>query len=150
MDQRVDEAFLPLYQQLRAIAQARLSGNDSATLQATAVVHEALLRLSKRSLDSFTDEQHMLAAAAQAIRHVIVDHARRHRGAKTIGEGDETDAAIERIAGLGDASRIELVIDLDAALSSLDELDPELRTIVELHTFGSLGHAEVAALLNTS
>lgn len=150
MDQRVDDAFLPLYQQLRAIAQSRLAGNDGATLQATAVVHEALLRLSKRPIESYADEHHILAAAAQAIRHVIVDHARNKRAAKRTEAIDEQSATIECVAGLGDSRRVDLLIDLDEALVALSDLDIELRTVVELHTFGGLGHAEIAALLNSS
>lgn len=149
MEQRVEEIFLPLYQQLRAIAQAKLAGNESATLQATSVVHEALIRLSKRPADSFTDEQHMLACAAQAIRHVIVDHARRKRADERV-DLDEQASLFESATGLSDSKRVDLVIDLDRAMDSLSNLDSELRTIVEFHAFGGMSHAEVAQLLNTS
>lgn len=74
-------SFVALYEQLRAVARARLGGGGVGSLQATAVVHEALLRLSGKKLDDFADEQHILAAVSTAIRHVIVDHMRYHLGA---------------------------------------------------------------------
>ncbi|MBY0263342.1 MAG: sigma-70 family RNA polymerase sigma factor [Phycisphaerales bacterium] len=150
------ESILPLYQQLRAIAQARLAGGgrEVATLQATAVVHEALLRLADRPLESFSDDRHLLATAAQAIRHVVVDHARRKRSLKrdvgrNIGGTADGDA-IEHAVGLDDPAKVHLVIDLDDAMAKLADIDPELRTIVELHAFGGMEHAEVAALLGMS
>lgn len=152
----ITESILPLYQQLRAIAQARLAGGgrEVATLQATAVVHEALLRLADRPLESFNDDRHLLATAAQAIRHVVVDHARRKRSLKrdvgrNIGGTADGDA-IEHAVGLDDPAKVHLVIDLDEAMAKLADIDPELRTIVELHAFGGMEHAEVAALLGMS
>jgi RNA polymerase sigma factor (TIGR02999 family) len=150
------EAILPLYQQLRAIAQARLAGGgrEVATLQATAVVHEALLRLADRPVESFTDKQHLLASAAQAIRHVVVDHARRKRALKrdvhrNAGDAHDGDA-LEHALGLDDPAKVHLLIDLDEAMAKLADIDPELRTIVELHAFGGMEHAEVAALIGSS
>jgi RNA polymerase sigma factor (TIGR02999 family) len=150
------EVFVPLYQQLRAIAQSRLAagGREIATLQATAVVHEAMLRMADRPLESFRDEHHLLASAAQAIRHVVVDHARRKRAIKrdiSRNVGTDVDGdAVDRAMGLDDPARALLVIDLDEAMGKLADVDPELRTIVELHAFGGLQHAEVAALIGSS
>jgi RNA polymerase sigma-70 factor, ECF subfamily len=152
----VADAVMPLYHQLRAIAQARLAGGgrEIATLQATAVVHEALLRIADRPLEAFRDEQHLLASAAQAIRHVVVDHARRKRAIKrdvrrNVGSDVDGDA-VDRALGLDDPARALLVIDLDEAMDKLADVDPELRTIVELHAFGGMQHAEVAALIGSS
>jgi RNA polymerase sigma factor (TIGR02999 family) len=152
----VADAVMPFYQQLRAIAQARLAGGgrEIATLQATAVVHEALLRIADRPLEAFRDEQHLLASAAQAIRHVVVDHARRKLAIKrdvsrNVG-GDVDGDAVERAVGLDDPAKSLLLIDLDAAMDKLADIDPELRTIVELHAFGGMEHAEVAALIGSS
>jgi RNA polymerase sigma-70 factor (ECF subfamily) len=150
------EVILPLYQQLRCIAQARLAGGgrDVATLQATAVVHEALLRMADRPVESFRDDQHLLASAAQAIRHVVVDHARRKRALKRdVGRnvpGSDDGDAVEHAMGLDDPAKVHLVIDLDAAMAQLGDIDQELRTIVELHAFGGMDHAEVAALIGSS
>jgi RNA polymerase sigma factor (TIGR02999 family) len=147
--QSVQDALMPMYQQLRAIARARLAGRDAGTLQATAVVHEAILKLSGRPADSFNDDRHLLACAAQAIRHVVVDYARRKRAAKR-GSGQFVEDATEQVIDLRDAAKLDLVVDLDQAMQSLDEVDPELRTIVELFAFGGMTHAEIASLLQTS
>lgn len=148
------ELALPLYEQLRAIAHARLRGSEGVTLQPTAIVHEAILRLSGRSADSFTDEQHLLATMAQAIRHIVVDHvrhravAKRKLGEQAVSE-DATDAA-ERAFGLSNPARAALVIEIDEALRRLGDDDQELRTIVELHVFGAKEHQEIAVLMGIS
>lgn len=149
MVESIQESLLPLYQQLRAIAQARLSGKDVGTLQATAVVHEAMLKLANRTADSFTDDRHLLACAAQAIRHVVVDYARRKQAAKR-GVGEFIADATEQVIDLRDPARLDLVVDLDKAMDELGEIDPELRTIVELFAFGGMSHAEIASLLQSS
>lgn len=152
----VADVIMPFYQQLRAIAQTRLAGGgrEVATLQATAVVHEALLRIADRPLEAIRDEQHLLASAAQAIRHVVVDHARRKLAIKRdVSRNVVSDVdgdAVERAIGLDSPTKSLLVIDLDAAMGKLADIDPELRTIVELHAFGGMEHAEVAALIGSS
>lgn len=152
----VADVIMPFYQQLRAIAQSRLAGGgrEVATLQATAVVHEALLRIANRPLEAIRDEQHLLASAAQAIRHVVVDHARRKLAIKRdVSRNVVSDVdgdAVERAIGLDDPTKSLLLIDLDAAMGKLADIDPELRTIVELHAFGGMEHAEVAALIGSS
>ena len=152
----VADVIMPFYQQLRAIAQSRLAGGgrEVATLQATAVVHEALLRIADRPLEAIRDEQHLLASAAQAIRHVVVDHALRKLAIKRdVSRNVASDVdgdAVERAIGLDSPTKSLLVIDLDAAMGKLADIDPELRTIVELHAFGGMEHAEVAALMGSS
>ena len=154
----VADAFVSLYGQLRAIARARLMHNPAvATLQATSVVNEALLRLLRSPPGRIVDEAHLLAVASQCIRQVIIDHARRKRarGGTPTGTGLASDgvadlelaAAVDRLTP---GTRAELLMDLDAALDALSDVDPELRTIVELHCFAGLSHAEVAALLELS
>lgn len=138
-----------MYKQLRDIAQARLAGRNVGTLQATAVVHEAILKLSNRPPSTFADERHLLACAAQAIRHVVVDYARRKRAAKR-GVGQFVEDATEQVIDLRDPAKVDLVVDLDQAMERLADIDPELRTIVELFAFGGMTHAEIASLLQTS
>ena len=152
------DAFVSLYGQLRAIARARLMHNPAvATLQATSVVNEALLRLMRSPPGRIADEGHLLAVASQCIRQVIVDHARRKRvrrgtptgtGLPTDGAADpELAAAVDRVTPV---ERAALLMDLDAAMDALSGVDAELRTIVELHCYAGLNHAEVAALLQLS
>jgi RNA polymerase sigma factor (TIGR02999 family) len=150
----VEAAFVSLYDQIRGIARARLAGVDGGSLQATALAHEALIRLSGRTAESFTDEQHVLAAVSQAIRSVIVDHLRSRRAAKRNGGATRplSDFSPE-IAGMLEAcddDRAGLALDIDAALEELSEISPETRVIVELHVFGGIPLVEVGALTGQS
>lgn len=150
----VGGAFVTLYEQLRAVARAKLAGSERVSLQATALVHEALLRLSGRPMESFNDEHHMLAAAAQAIRHVIVDHMRAKLSAKRDGRRTKTlsdlSPDVEAMLDQCGPERADLAIDLDHALNELADIDPEMRVIVELHVFGGLPLIEIAALTDNS
>lgn len=147
-------AFASLYEQLRRIARARLSGSDAGSLQATALVHEAMLKLVGRSLNSFADEQHLLATAAAAIRQVMVDHLRAKRTAKRDAGRTSTMSAlggeVAAMIGACDDDRASLALDIDAALSHLATIDPQLRTIVELHIFGGIPLTEIGALVGCS
>lgn len=147
-------AFVTVYEQLRSVARARLAGTEGVSLQATMLVHEALLRLSGRALDSFADEQHVLAAASQAIRHVIVDHIRAKRAVKrnqgkTRLIGDDLPGIEAMLAGC-DNQRADLALDLEQALEELALLDPEMKVIVELHVFGGIPLVEIGALVGQS
>lgn len=147
-------AFASLYEQLRRIARARLSGSDGGSLQATALVHEAMLKLVGRSLDSFADEQHLLATAAAAIRQVMVDHLRAKQTAKRDAGRTSSLSAINgevaSMIGACDDDRASLALDIDSALSHLASIDPQLRTIVELHVFGGFPLTEIGALVGCS
>lgn len=153
-ESEVQAAFVSLYEQLRGIARARLARVDGASLQATALVHEALLRLSDRRMDSFTDEQHLLATVSQTIRCVIVDHLRAKRAAKRNAGGVRpmSDFAPEVAAMLGacDDDRAGLALDIDTALQELSDISPEIRVVVELHVFGGIPLVEVGALTGQS
>lgn len=147
-------AFVSLYEQLRRIARARLAGVDGGSLQATAMVHEALLKLVGRPLNSFKDEQHLLGTAAQAIRQVIIDHLRAKRAAKRDGSRTERLSSMSsELAALVescDGERLAMALDIDAALSEVAEVDPELRTIVDLHVYGGFPLSEIGALVGCS
>lgn len=147
-------AFASLYEQLRRIARARLAGADGGSLQATALVHEALLKLVGRPLDSFASEQHLLATAATAIRQVIVDHLRARRTAKRdagrTGSLSAMSSEVATLVGQCDDERAALALDIDAALTRLAAVDPQLRTIVELHVFGGIPLSEIGALVGCS
>lgn len=147
-------AFASLYEQLRRIARGRLAGSDSGSLQATALVHEALLKLSGRSLESFTDEQHLLATASRAIRQVIVDHLRGRGAAKRdAGRTGSLSTPLGEVAlmvGACDDDRASLTLDIHSALSDLATIDPQLRVIVELHVFGGIPLTEIGALVGCS
>jgi RNA polymerase sigma factor (TIGR02999 family) len=147
-------AFAALYEQLRRIARARLAGTDGGSLQATALVHEALLRLVGRPLDSFNSEEHLLATAARAIRQVIVDHLRaRHTAKRNAGRTGSLSALsteLSAMVGGCDDERAQLALDTDAALTEIATIDPQLRSIVELHVFGGIPLSEIGALVGCS
>jgi RNA polymerase sigma factor (TIGR02999 family) len=142
-----DRLFGLLYDELRLLArrQLRRSGRDQ-TLDTTSVLHEAYLKLVDPQHASVEDRGHFLALASRAMRHILVDHARR-RGARKRGAG-------ERVSLDGDppdpASGGEDLVALDAALSRLEALDARLGKVVEMRYFGGLSVEETAEALATS
>lgn len=134
-----------IYGELRAIADDCFRGQaGSHTLQPTALVNEAWLRLAERS---FCDRRHFVAVAARAMRQILVDHARR-RGAQKRG-GDARRVTIAEPAAPEGLAQIDVVA-LDAALADLAEVDPRQARIVELRFFGGLDVAETAEALGVS
>lgn len=149
-----DAAALPLlvervYPELRRIAARHLRRERAQhTLQPTALVHEAYLRLAQQQPGKeWQDRTHFFAVAAHVVRAVLVDHARARRAVKR-GSGAE---ALELTAGLASvASQPVDVLDLDAALQALEALDAEHVRIVELRYFAGLSIDETAEALGTS
>lgn len=139
---------LPLvYDELRHIARAKLGGRSPGeSLEATALVHEAYLRLFDRATP-FESRRHFYCTAARAMRSVLVDHVRARRSAKRGGEAkrEPLHAAIAWY----EARSIDLVA-LDEALESLEAVDPVKRTLVELRFFAGLDVAQAAELLGVS
>jgi RNA polymerase sigma factor (TIGR02999 family) len=138
-----------IYRELRQLAAACFRGRRGHTLQPTALVHEALLRL--RGADSgveFSQRQYF-ALAARAMRQILVDHARA-RGRRKRGGGirpvalDESDAPVTAIDLDSD------LLDLESALTEMASLDPRQAAIVELRFFGGLEMQEVAAVVGIS
>lgn len=151
----VTDHFLPLaYQELRKLAAQKLANERSGhTLQPTALVHEAYLRLIARSAEERWQEPkweshaHFFAAAAEAMRRILVENARRKGRAKHGG-------GRQRVGLLNlDISARPLqndVVALDEALTRLAEDDPEAAQVVELHFFGGLSIEQVAATIGVS
>lgn len=141
--------LMPLvYEELRQRARAYLQRERSDhTLQPTALVHEAYLRLVDQRTTTFRNRAHFLGMAAQIMRRVLVDHARRHRREKRGGnlEKVEFDEALAP-----SASRNLDVAALDDALNDLTKLNPLHARIVELRFFGGLKTEEVAEVLELS
>jgi RNA polymerase sigma factor (TIGR02999 family) len=130
-----------VYAELRRLAAAHLGGARGGTLQPTALVHEAWLRL-QGGTGEFASSRHFLGVASKAMRSVLVDHARARHTAKR-GGGEAPGVLDEAVAWL-EAGEVEL-LDLDAALEALERDDPELARVVELRFFGGLSHEEIAA-----
>ncbi len=143
------ERLLPLvYDELRRIA-ARQTRQERPghTLQPTAVVHEAYLRLVDQSRVSYQNRLHFYGVAAQTMRRVLVDHARRRRRAKR--GGGEAHVVLED-SDLVTAQRPVDFLDLDAALDRLQALDAGQAKLVELRYFGGLSVEETAEVLDLS
>ncbi len=148
-DQQAVASLLPLvYDELRAAAQ-RLLNQERAnhTLQPTALVHEAYLRLVDQSEQGWESRGHFFGVAAKAMRRVLVDHARAHNALKRGGGRlrlslDESALPVEAAS--------EYVEALDEALGDLSEIDEQKSRIVELRFFGGLTTEEAAEALEVS
>lgn len=148
-DQAFDRLVEWVYQDLRRIARAqrRRGAGPSAPLQTTVLVHETYLRLVDQERTGYRDRGHFFAAWAQAMRHVLVDEARRRRAGKRGGDAprlslDEVDPSSEE-----DPQR---VLAVDELLGHLGERDPNLRRIVECRFFAGFTEAETAEALSMS
>src|SRR5262245_47652181 len=143
------EHLLPLvYDELRRIAARQLRGERvNHTLQPTALVHEVYLRLVDQRQVDWQNRAHFLGVAAQTMRRVLVDHARRH-GARKRGDGAPC-MSIDDAADLAVSQEVPLLA-LDLALARLEDLDPSLAKIVELRAFGGLTIDEAAHVLKVS
>jgi len=146
-----DELIPLVYVELHRIAGAHLGrhrGGD--TLQPTALVNEACLKLLDSAGPQFANRSHFLAVMARAMRQVLVDHARAAAAVKRGGNRQriEWDTEIEVRA---DSSRQKHhMLDLDRALDALERENPSLATVIEMHYFGGMTAEEVAEVRNMS
>ena len=147
----VPELTATLYRDLHRIAARHLRGERADhTLQPTALVHEAYLKLYDSRQRSFTDEVHFLAVASRVMRQVLVDHARARAAQKRSGGVDQRlwTASLE----VEDERGVELVdlIVLDSALEALAAEDESLARLIEMRYFGGMTAEESAAALGVS
>jgi len=149
-DSHAAEDLLPLvYQQLRASAAKKLAGERAGhTLQATALVHEAYLRLVGESDPGWENRRHFYAAAAEAMRRILIEHARA-RGRKKRGGGWHR-LSLESLVLGREAPPYEDIMSVDAAIRRLEDRDPRLATIVRLRGFAGLGPREIALSLGVT
>lgn len=139
--------FEALYPELHRIAVARVGGGDR-TVTPTVLVNELYLRLASGGLPELADRRHFFVAAAQAMRWILVDHARRAHAGKR-GGGLAAVTLEEDLAGaIGDADT--RILALHEGLEALEQIDPQRRQVVELRYFVGLGFAEIAGLLGCS
>lgn len=148
-DREALERLTPLvYQELRHLAINRLKQERADhTLQATALVHEAFLRLVNWQSVSWQNRAHFFGVAAQLMRNVLVDHARARLADKRGGERERI--SLEEVGDVPARRDVDLLT-LDEVLSSLAELDPEQCRIVELRYFGGLTIEETAEVMGLS
>ena len=143
-----NELFELLYGELRGIAGLRMSGERAThTLQATALVHEVFIRLVDQRRVDWQNRAHFFGVAANVMRRILVDHARRH-GARKRGDGVRC-VSIDDAKGVAAPNEMPIVA-LDHALDRLETIDAELARIVELRTFGGLTIEEAAHVLGVS
>ncbi|MBL8880630.1 MAG: sigma-70 family RNA polymerase sigma factor [Phycisphaerales bacterium] len=137
--------LLPLvYRSLREIARRQIGPTHrSHTIQATALVHEAYLRLVGREL-AWADRAHFYAAAAEAMRHVLIDYARR-AGAKKRGGGLRRE--ISNVVDLASDESISEAIEIDDAIEALRQHDPRAASVVHLRFYTGLSIDQTASAL---
>lgn len=145
----VANELLPIvYDDLHALAEKYLRAESAGhTLQPTALVHEAYMKLVDQTRVDWQGRTHFFAVGAQAMRRILVDHARR-RGAAKRGGDRQRITVDEQLLAAG--RRDEDLLALDEALEKLADLDPQQAKMVELRFFGGLNVAETATALGLS
>ena len=144
----LDRVLGTLYNELHSMARRQLAGQYGQTLDATALVHEAYLKLIGRRDVQFDDRAHFFAYAASAMRSVVVDYARQRLAQKRGGD-------LHRVTELPDDVEGGLRLDedmlgLDTALTKLAGVDAKLAQVVELRYFAGLSEQEIAELMKRS
>ncbi|MBS0198661.1 MAG: sigma-70 family RNA polymerase sigma factor [Planctomycetes bacterium] len=142
------DPLLPLvYDQLRAIAQQRMSEeNVGHTLQATALVHEAYLRIGQGRRQPFRNRAHFFATAAEAMRRILIDHARAKGAVKRRPPGSDLLSVID----LAEHPDSDEILALDRALERLETVEPEVAAVVRLRFFAGLSGEDCAGSLGIS
>jgi RNA polymerase sigma factor (TIGR02999 family) len=144
----LDRVLATLYQELHSMARRQLAGQHGHTLDATALVHEAYLKLVGRNTAQFDDRAHFFAYAASAMRSVVVDYARQRLAQKRGGDLHRVTDLPEDLEG---GLRLdEDTLGLDTALTRLAAVDERLARVVELRYFAGLSEIEIASLLKRS
>jgi len=148
-DREALDSLMPLvYQELRRIAQRYLSNErPDHTLQSTALVHEAYVRLAQQDLPQWQNRAHFFAVAAQLMRQILVDYARSHLASKR--GGNVYKLALDDAEEQPQAFDVDIVA-LDDALKSLAEMDGQQSRVVELKFFGGLSIEDTAEVLGIS
>jgi RNA polymerase sigma factor (TIGR02999 family) len=148
-DPAAAESLFPLlYEELRRIAHRQLSvERPGHTLCTTALVHEAYVKLAAQTHAQFASRAHFLAVAAQAMRRILVTHARKVRADKRGGNWsrldlDQVDIPVDE--------RAEALVALDSALDRLSALNPRLGQVVECRFFGGMTEDETATALGVT
>lgn len=148
-DQEAASALLPLvYDQLRALAQQRMmQERPGHTLQATALVHEAFLKLVGPREIPWAGQAHFYAAAAEAMRRILIDHARTRRRERRGGKGARV---LLNVLDLANPANSEEILALDEALCRLELQEPEVGAVVRLRFFAGLSVDQTAESLGVS
>ncbi|MBX3396031.1 MAG: sigma-70 family RNA polymerase sigma factor [Phycisphaerae bacterium] len=147
-ERSADQLLPEVYDELHALAERFLfRERPDHTLQPTALINEAYLRLSEKNSDTWNDRSHFVLIAARAMRQILVNHA-VHRGAQKRG-GNWREIALDEAVAIFSGTSIDIIA-LDEALAKLSELDEIQGRIVELRYFGGLTTDEAASVLGLS
>jgi len=148
----VDRMFPLVYDELRRLAAMVRAGRSGETLGATALVHEAYLKLVRSDDLTWNDRAHFLSIAARAMRQVLVDQAAR-KASKSRGGSDgiaRPDVTLGETIADEQALSPEQLLDLDRAIAELADENPRAARVVECRFFGSMTEEETAAVLQVS
>lgn len=148
-DSKAAEQLLPeLYPQLRKLAARKMAKEPHGhTLQATALVHEAYLRIAGDGAAQWENPRHFYAAAAEAMRRILIERARRKNRIRHGGEFGRTPLEEDRV----EAPRPEEdILAIDSAVSHLEEVDSRAAEVVKLRYFAGLTHSEIAECLDVA
>ncbi len=144
----LDELFPLVYGELRKLAASRMRGERADhTLQPTALVHEAYMRLIEQHSSDWQNRAHFFGLAAEMMRRILVNHAVKNNADKRFG--NQTRLALDEIVDFTNGADINLVA-LDEALNKLAEFDPKQAKIIELKFFGGLTNEEIAEVTGVS
>jgi RNA polymerase sigma-70 factor, ECF subfamily len=143
-----EELFTLVYQELRRVARAYMRHErPDHTLQATALVNEAYLKLFDGQPFQWENRKHLFCTVARSMRRVLVDHSRRHRAERHGGLHRKVTLEDNGLAFVND---LPTLLALDEALERLTKLNPRQGQVVELHFFGGLTEEETAEILDVS
>jgi len=144
----LDKLMPVVYSELRRLAAHYMRHERPGhTLQSTALVNEAYIRLAGARETQWQDRAHFFAVASQIMRHILVDHARSYKYAKR--GGGATKVELDEAAVLSEERAAELIA-LDEALKDLETIDPRKSQVVEMRFFGGLSIDETAEVLKLS
>ncbi len=149
------ELFTLVYEELRAEAHKhRRRWERDYTLNTTAIVHEAYLKLADRSLSDFSSRAHFLCVASKAMRHLLVDYARKRSARKRGGDLARVSMSDRQLGKAGvvemNLSNADLLVRLDRALDQLSDQHPRQVQVVECRFFGGMSIAETAEALHVA
>jgi RNA polymerase sigma factor (TIGR02999 family) len=145
----VDRLYPLVYEELRRVAHRALRGERTGhTLGTTGLVHEAYMRLADQSRLEYHDRGHFYGIAARAMRHILVDYARRHSAAKRGGADRRVIELDDALLGVED--RADALLELDEALTALEAVDPRLAQVVQCRFFGGLTEDETGEVLGVT
>jgi RNA polymerase sigma-70 factor (ECF subfamily) len=145
----LSELFETIYDRLKELSGMFMRSQPAGhTLQPTAVVNEAFLKLAERDASDFESEEHFFATAAIVLRSVLVDHARR-RGTRKRGAG-RRGISVEAHEPMDANADVHGVLELEDALQALTKVDPRAAKVAELRIFGGIQLEQVARLQGTS